>query len=63
MGAHELYDTARAIVAEHKGILAADESTSANGVPSSALWRSVSSKRITPPIESSIPGAVKRSCR
>jgi fructose-bisphosphate aldolase, class I len=27
MGAHELYETARAIVAEHKGILAADEST------------------------------------
>jgi fructose-bisphosphate aldolase, class I len=27
MGAHELHDTARAIVAEHKGILAADEST------------------------------------
>ena len=27
MGAHELYDTAQAIVAEHKGILAADEST------------------------------------
>ena len=27
MGAHELYDTAKAIVAEHKGILAADEST------------------------------------
>jgi fructose-bisphosphate aldolase class I len=27
MGAHELYDTARAIVADHKGILAADEST------------------------------------
>jgi fructose-bisphosphate aldolase class I len=27
MGAHELYETARAIVADHKGILAADEST------------------------------------
>ncbi len=27
MGAHELHDTARAIVADHKGILAADEST------------------------------------
>jgi fructose-bisphosphate aldolase, class I len=27
MGAQELYDTARAIVADHKGILAADEST------------------------------------
>jgi fructose-bisphosphate aldolase class I len=27
MGAHELHDTARAIVAGHKGILAADEST------------------------------------
>src|SRR4249919_4102287 len=27
MGVQELYDTARAIVAEHKGILAADEST------------------------------------
>jgi fructose-bisphosphate aldolase, class I len=27
MGAHEMYDTARAIVADHKGILAADEST------------------------------------
>ena len=27
MGAHELHETARAIVAEHKGILAADEST------------------------------------
>jgi len=27
MGAHELHDTAQAIVADHKGILAADEST------------------------------------
>ena len=27
MGAHELHDTARAIVADHRGILAADEST------------------------------------
>ena len=27
MGAQELYETARAIVADHKGILAADEST------------------------------------
>ncbi len=27
MGAHELHDTARAIVADRKGILAADEST------------------------------------
>ena len=27
MGAHELHETARAIVADHKGILAADEST------------------------------------
>ena len=27
MGAHELYETAQAIVADHKGILAADEST------------------------------------
>ena len=27
MGAHELYDIAKAIVADHKGILAADEST------------------------------------
>jgi fructose-bisphosphate aldolase, class I len=27
MGAHELYETAKAIVADHKGILAADEST------------------------------------
>ena len=27
MGAHELHDTAKAIVADHKGILAADEST------------------------------------
>ena len=27
MGTHELHDTARAIVADHKGILAADEST------------------------------------
>ncbi|HWH54862.1 MAG TPA: class I fructose-bisphosphate aldolase, partial [Gaiellaceae bacterium] len=27
MGVHELNETARAIVAEHKGILAADEST------------------------------------
>ena len=27
MTAHELHDTARAIVADHKGILAADEST------------------------------------
>ena len=27
MGAHELYETARAIVADHRGILAADEST------------------------------------
>ncbi len=27
MAAHELHDTARAIVADHKGILAADEST------------------------------------
>jgi fructose-bisphosphate aldolase class I len=27
MGAHELYDTARAIVGDHRGILAADEST------------------------------------
>jgi fructose-bisphosphate aldolase class I len=27
MGAHELQDTARAVVADHKGILAADEST------------------------------------
>jgi fructose-bisphosphate aldolase, class I len=41
MGAHELHDTARAIVADHKGILAADESTGtitkrfdANGVES-----------------------------
>ena len=27
MSAHELHETARAIVADHKGILAADEST------------------------------------
>ena len=27
MGAHELYETAQAIVADHKGVLAADEST------------------------------------
>jgi fructose-bisphosphate aldolase class 1 len=27
MAAHELHDNAKAIVADHKGILAADEST------------------------------------
>ena len=27
MSAHDLHETARAIVADHKGILAADEST------------------------------------
>jgi fructose-bisphosphate aldolase class I len=39
------------------------EILSAKDVPSSVAWRIVSSYRMTPPIDSSIPGAVKRSWR
>src|SRR5450830_2079954 len=45
------------------GITPWRRSTSGNGVPSAAFWRSVSSNRITPLMASPIPAVVKRISR
>ena len=45
------------------GITPFAASTSENDVPSSVDWRIVSSYRITPPMKSSMSGAVKSSWR
>ena len=45
------------------GMIPSLSSSFGNGVPSSALWRIVSSKRITPLMYSSAPSVVKSSSR
>ena len=45
------------------GMMPFDASSSGNGVPSDALWRIVSSKRMTPLMYSSAPGVVKSISR
>ena len=45
------------------GMTPFEASSSGNGVPSSAFWRIVSSKRMTPLMYSSAPGVVKRRLR
>ena len=45
------------------GMTPFDASSLGNGVPSDALWRIVSSKRMTPLTNSSAPGVVKSSSR
>ena len=45
------------------GMIPRLSSSFGNGVPSEALWRIVSSKRITPLMNSSLPSVVKSSSR
>ena len=45
------------------GMIPFDASSFGNGVPSAALWRIVSSKRMTPLMYSSAPGVVKSRSR